>query len=1066
MERQVDGGGINALGRYIRPDVPVSLSPNALAVLRKRYLLQDEQGRPAETAEEMLWRVALHVALAERLHGADDARVQETAGRFYRMMAALDFLPNSPSLMNAGRRLGQYFACFVLPVADSIIDDKDEGIFDTLRSAAFIHKTGGGTGFDFSRIRPESTRVDSTHGRASGPVSFMRVFNAATDAIHQGGFRRGANMGILRVDHPDILDFINAKSRPGELTNFNLSIAVTDEFLRALRGNLKHYVVDPHTGKKGPLREKLRDAEGNVTGTGDQEWSARELYDLVVRRAWESGEPGLFFVDRANRFNPTPALGEITSTNPCVPGDTWTMTEDGPRRVKDLVGKSVVLILDGERYPADQGFFETGEKPLVEVITREGYRFRATPDHRVRRVSRLTRHLRDVEWIAAGSLNPGDHLVLNDHRELPGWPGPGTSSDGYLLGILLGDGTLKEESGVICVRGEGEGPDSTRAAALRAVEGLARRSDFRGFGKPIVDRDETRLCLASLEKLATLYGMAPSCKKITPELESASSEFQAAFLKGLFDADSSVQGNQEKGISVRLAQSNLEILQAAQRMLLRQGIVSTLYQNRRPAEVRSLPDGRGGYRDYPAQSQHELVVSQENLRTFADRIGFEDLDRRFKLEGLLSVYKQDLNRERFVVTVDSVTPARSGQVYDVKVPQIHAFDANGFHAHNCGEQALLPWEACNLGSINLARFVEPSGALGTATSPESRIRWKSLADTAALAVRFLDDVIDVNAYPKPQIEEVVKGNRKIGLGVMGWADMLFRLGVPYDSEQALSLARSVMRFVRDEGWKASQDLARDRGPFPNWPSSAWASGHRYFKAGAPMRNSMVTTVAPTGTISILAGCSAGIEPLYSLAFVRQILNGERLLEIHPYFQEVAEREKFASPGLTERLARDGSCRGIDEIPARWRDIFACAHDVAPEGHLRMQSAFQESTDNAVSKTVNFPAEATPEDVRRVFDLALEGNVKGITVYRDRSRNVQPMALKNAPATAVPAPGGPLSDVVGRLVGLALAHGAPPEEVGQALEGAAGRAREACPQCGAALRYEEGCTRCSCGYSKC
>ncbi|MBI3855417.1 MAG: adenosylcobalamin-dependent ribonucleoside-diphosphate reductase [Planctomycetes bacterium] len=678
MERHLDGGGIHALGRFIRPDLPVSLGPNARAVLEKRYLLKDEHGRPSESAEEMLWRVALHVALGERIHGADDARLQETAGRFYRMMAALDFLPNSPSLMNAGRRLGQYFACFVLPVADAIIDDKDEGIFDTLRSAAFIHKTGGGTGFDFSRIRPESTRVESTHGRASGPLSFMRVFNAATDAIHQGGFRRGANMAILRVDHPDILDFINAKSEPGELTNFNLSIAVTDEFLRALRGNLKHYVVDPHTGKKTPLREKVRDAEGAITGCGDRDWTARDLYDLAVRRAWESGEPGLFFVDRVNRFNPTPALGEITATNPC------------------------------------------------------------------------------------------------------------------------------------------------------------------------------------------------------------------------------------------------------------------------------------------------------------------------------------------------------------------------------GEQALLPWEACNLGSINLSRFVEPAGTLATATSPESRIRWKALADTAALAVRFLDDVIDVNAYPKPQIEEIVKGNRKIGLGVMGWADMLYRLGVPYDSDQAAALGRSVMRFIRDEAWKASQDLARDRGPFPNWPGSAWAAGHPYFGSGAPMRNAMVTTVAPTGTISILAGCSAGIEPLYSLAFVRQILNGEQLTEVHAYFQEVAEREKFASPGLIERLIREGSCRGIDEIPARWREIFACAHDVAPERHLRMQAAFQESTDNAVSKTVNFPAEATVEDVRRVFDLALEGTLKGVTVYRDRSRKSQPMALKNGPSARLPAAEGAMAEVVGSLVKLALSHGARAEEVG----------------------VQEGCLNCPCGYSRC
>lgn len=699
-ERKVDGGSLQALGRFIRPDLPVSFGPNALAVLRKRYLLKDEHGRPAETPEELLWRVALHVALGERVVGADESRVQETAARYYRMMAALDFLPNSPTLMNAGRRLGQYFACFVLPVADAIIDDKDEGIFDTLRSAAFIHKTGGGTGFDFSKLRPEAARVDSTHGVASGPISFMRVFNAATDAIHQGGFRRGANMAILRVDHPDILDFIQAKSDPRELTNFNLSIAVTDEFLRALRGGLKHYVVDPHTGRKTVLREKVRDADGGIVGAGDREWTARDVFDLAVRRAWETGEPGLFFVDRANRANPTPALGEISATNPC------------------------------------------------------------------------------------------------------------------------------------------------------------------------------------------------------------------------------------------------------------------------------------------------------------------------------------------------------------------------------GEQALLPWEACNLGSINLTRFVEPSGALGTATSPESRIRWKALAETAALAVRFLDDVIDVNAYPKPQIEEVVRGNRKIGLGVMGWADMLFRLGVPYESEQALSLGRTVMRFVRDEAWKASQDLARERGPFPRWAGSAWNVAHPYFSAGVPMRNALVTTVAPTGTLSILAGCSAGIEPLYSLAFVRQILDGEKLPEIHPYFQEVAEREKFASPALTERLVRLGTCRGISEVPARWRAIFSCAHDVTPEGHLRMQSAFQEYTDNAVSKTVNFPANAVPDDVRRVFELAIDSNVKGVTVYRDGSRRSQPMALKNDPA---PAPGTPAIGVhgaVGRLVSLALAHGAPVDEVGRAMSGSPAASTEDCPECGRALRREEGCAKCICGHSRC
>ncbi|HVR83205.1 MAG TPA: LAGLIDADG family homing endonuclease [Planctomycetota bacterium] len=557
--------------------------------------------------------------------------------------------------------------------------------------------------------------------------------------------------------------------------------------------------------------------------------------------------------------------------------------------------------------------------------------------------------------------------------------------------------------------------------------------------------------------------MTQGSKQISPEIERASSEFQSAFLRGLFDSDGSVHGSQQNGVAVRLAPSDVGTLRRAQRMLLRLGIVSTIYENRRASGTTILPDGRGGPKEYPHQAQHELCISGENLATFSSRVGFEDVDRRLKLEALLSEYQRTLNRERFVAKVSSVEPAGSERVYDIQVPDVHAFDANGFYAHNCGEQALLPWEACNLGSINLARFVEPAGSLGTASSPESRIRWKALAETAALAVRFLDDVIDVNTYPKPQVEDVVKGNRKIGLGVMGWADMLFRLGVPYDSEQALALGRTLMRFIRDEAWKASQDLARERGPFPNWAGSAWASGtHPTFSAAAPMRNALVTSVAPTGTISILAGCSAGIEPLYSLAFVRQILNGEKLPEVHPYFQEVAEREKFASAELTDRLVREGSCRGIAEVPARWREIFACAHDVSPEGHLRMQAAFQEFTDNAVSKTVNFRSEATAEDVRRVFDLAIENDVKGVTVYRDGSRKAQPMALKADPGGTP----GTLSGAVGRLVTLALSRGAAPADVARAIAATGADPADGCPECGRPLRREEGCTKCTCGYTRC
>jgi ribonucleoside-diphosphate reductase alpha chain len=696
-DRTTEGGLGETLSKLPRPALEPAFSPNALRVLEKRYLARDEAGRPVERPADLLWRVARHVAAAERGLGADDAAVAALAARFYELMASLRFLPNSPTLMNAGRPLGQCFACFVLPVADSISTPADDGIFDAVRAAAAIHQTGGGTGFDFSRLRPEGSPVASTGGRASGPVSFLRVFNAATRAIHQGGFRRGANMGILRIDHPDILDFVDLKSDPAEMANFNLSVAVTDEFLRALRGGLQHRVVDPRSGRNSPLRRKIRNAEGEVVGFEDREWSARELFDLLVRRAWETGEPGLFFVDRANRFNPTPHLGPVEATNPC------------------------------------------------------------------------------------------------------------------------------------------------------------------------------------------------------------------------------------------------------------------------------------------------------------------------------------------------------------------------------GEQALLPWEACTLGSINLSLFVEPAGPLAAVASPESRVRWKALGDAVALAVRFLDDVIDATSYPRPQIEEVVKANRKIGLGVMGWADLLYRLGLPYDAPAALALGRNLMRFIRDEAWRASADLARARGPFPNWSRSAWASGrHPYFAGPGPLRNAMVTTVAPTGTLSIVAGCSAGIEPLYAVAFTRRILEGEELPEVHPYFREVAEARGFASPSLFERAAREGSVRRLPDVPPPWRDVFACAHDVAPEAHLRMQAAFQESVDNAVSKTVNLPASAGPDDVRRVFELAVDLEVvKGVTVYRDGSRAAQPMAL----GAAAPED---LSGALGRLVALAAARGASAAELAEAL----GRAAEGpsgsspCPRCGASLVVQEGCERCPCGYGKC
>lgn len=942
---------------------PAELSENARVVLAKRYLKRDAEGNPVEGPEDLFRRVADNIAQAEGKFGADPQQVEETAELYFNLMASLSFMPNSPTLMNAGRELQQLSACFVLPVEDSM-----ESIFDAVKHTAMIHKSGGGTGFSFSRLRPGKDIVKSTSGVSSGPISFMKVFNQATEVIKQGGTRRGANMGILRIDHPDILDFIRCKEESDQLNNFNISVGLTEEFMKAVAEDEEYSLRNPRTG------EDVRKLK------------AREVFHLVVEKAHQNGEPGIIFLDRVNRDNPTPELGEMESTNPCVTGDSFVMTKDGPRQVCDLLGSGFEVIVDGQPFPTtDRGFFATGTKQVFRLTTKEGHHLRVTGNHPILQAASVSRHSVARKWTPASSLEPGDRIVLHDHRNCSEWEGMYSGAEGYLLGLLVGDGTLKRDKAVISVwcpaRAVNDdalpstGVTGIMAAALEAAATLPHRADFRGWQK-ISGRGEYRMSLSAVRNLALDLGLEPGRKVITPELEKCSSLFYEGFLGGLFDADGSVQGNLEKGISVRLAQSDPQLLEAVQRMLLRLGIVSVIYRERRPAGKTLLPDGRGSVAECPTKAQHELVISRENVALFEERIGFNDDVKKARLRALVGSFRRRMNRERFLATVDSVVLEGMEKVYDVQVPGVNAFDANGFYLHNCGEQPLLPYESCNLGSINLSRVLRYEGN-------RVSIDYDKLGHVITHSVRFLDNVIEMNRYPLDQIEEMTRKSRKIGLGIMGWADMLFRLGVPYNSEEAVALAEKVMGFVHQKGTETSQGLADERGVFPAHDGSIFDLPGR-----PPMRNATVTTIAPTGTISIIANTTGGIEPLFAVAFQRNVLDNQRLVEVHPYFKEVARREGFYSGELMERIAEEGTIQHISGIPDWVKRVFVTSHDISPEWHIRMQAAFQKYTDNAVSKTVNFPMEAAKKDIEEVYLLAYELGCKGVTVYRDGSRDDQ------------------------------------------------------------------------------
>ena len=917
-----------------------------------KYRLKGPSGEPVDKTIEDTWRrVAEACAAPEREPAL-------WAERFYQAMTDFQFLPAGRVIAGAGAaRDVTLFNCFVM----GAVPDDMGGIFAHLREAALTMQQGGGIGYDFSTLRPRGAYVKGVGADASGPLSFMDVWDAMCRTIMSAGYRRGAMMATLRCDHPDIEAFIEAKREPGRLRMFNLSVLATDGFMKAVE-------------EDGPWELQFGGVVAKVV-------PARELWDKIMRATYAYAEPGVIFIDRINRSNNLNYCEEIRATNPCVVGDTWVMTADGARQVSELVGVPFVAVANDQQWASDaRGFFATGTKPTLAIKTREGYSLRLTRDHRLRRVVRRTRWSCEWEWCAAGDFCPGDEVQLHDHRLAPACGSSETQSrdeaDGYLLGLLLGDGTLKSDKALLgawpgrqCANGGFERPGivGVMDAALGAARQLPHRADFVGWVE-VPTRGEYRLALGSLKRLAADHGMRPGAKRLTPAIERRSAAFCCAFLRGLFDADGSVQGSQEKGVSVRLSQSDHETLSAVQRMLLRLGIASTVYSERSPAGLTALPDGKGGRRAYATRANHELVVSGDNLAVFAERIGFADSEKLARLQNALGAYRRRLNKEPFVATVASVEDAGETEVFDASIPGLNAFDANGFWAHNCGEQPLPPYGACLLGSLNLARFV---------TDPFTESARLDTARMAALVpniVRLMDNVIEISRFPLEAQRQEALNKRRIGLGITGLADALIMCGLRYGTPQAVAAAEEWIGLIEREAYLASASLAGEKGAFPLFDRDNYLAGEtvagldpavRAAIASHGMRNSHLTSIAPTGTISLFAdNISSGIEPVFSFRYTRNVLMPDgtrREEEVTDYAYRLFRRLRGEQAPLPES--------------------FVDAQQLSPDDHLVMQAAAQRHIDSSISKTINVPAEIAFDSFKDIYARAYALGCKGCTTYR-------------------------------------------------------------------------------------
>ncbi|MFZ1753252.1 MAG: LAGLIDADG family homing endonuclease, partial [Caldilineaceae bacterium] len=978
-------------------DETINLSDNSLKVLERRYLRRDIDGSLLESAAGMFYRVAHHIAGAEAAHGGD---VEATTETFYRLLTDLRFFPNSPTFTGAGTPLGQLAACFVLPIADDMGRDSD-GIFSTLRVAALIQQTGGGNGFSFTRLRPRGDVVHTSSGRATGPVGFLRVYDQAFGEIAQGGTRRGANMAVLQVDHPDIEQFITCKAEEGTVTNFNISVAITDEFMRAVKNDSDFDLRSPRDGK---VWKTVR---------------ARELFDKIIHYAHHNGEPGALFIDAANRTNPVPHLYDLEATNPCVTGETLIYTAEGLQRADALArsGQPQKVVVDGrfgvETVQPASEVFETGVKDVYRLETKEGYSLRLTGNHQV---------MTARGWVETQHLQPGDRVHILNRSGAFGTAG--TRDLGLVLGWLVGDGTVNQIRAVLSFFGE----EKTELAPLFASAVTAVVDTDRHYSAghsrsypvgitEILERDEVRIQSDRLRLLAEEYGLDLNKLQVPDVILRGTQEAQQAFLQALFTADGTVSDGGKKGCAVRLTSVSEALLQDVQRVLLNFGVFSRIYRERRPAGMRRLPDGKGGYQEYFCQAYHELAVSKDNLIRFAEQVGFLSQAKQSVLLAYLERMQRGPYQESFTARVKRLVHEGREMVYDLTQPTTHSFVANGFVVHNCGEQWLGPYENCCLGSINLGVHVKADA------DGETVVDWVGLERTIRESTHFLDNVVSANAYVPavPEVAEAAFRARRIGLGIMGLGDLMYKLGIRYGSEEGQEFAGQVMEFVRYHCMAQSIELSEERGAFLAFTGSIYdpeKAGGMAWQPPTPVapfqrdwarpaldwssivsgieqhgiRNAAQTTVAPTGTIATVSGCEGyGCEPVFALGYIRHFKDGDKDVELaytSPLFEQALERTDL-SPAHKQRIkqhvASYGSCQDVEDMPAELRHAFVVSSDISADEHVRMQAAIQAFVDNSISKTCNFGEGATEEDVAKAYLLAWELGCKGLTVYVTGSR---------------------------------------------------------------------------------